>query len=70
MVALKKLHDRFEALGKVAALSSLSPISRRIMEKSASMWEGVGFLEVEEIDESEMESIPINIGPHNTTPDI
>mmetsp|Transcript_34634 Transcript_34634/g.69967 ORF Transcript_34634/g.69967 Transcript_34634/m.69967 type:complete len:694 (+) Transcript_34634:544-2625(+) len=65
MVALKKLHDRFEALGKVAALSSLSPTSRRIMEKSASMWEGVSFLEVEEIDEDELESIPSKIGPHN-----
>jgi len=64
MVALKKLHDRFEALGKVAALSSLSPTSRRIMEKSASMWEGVSFLEVEEIDEEALESIPSNIGPH------
>lgn len=63
MVALKKLHDRFEALGKVAALSSLSPTSRRIMEKSASMWEGVSFLEVEEIDEEALESIPSNIGP-------
>jgi len=62
MVALKKLHDRFEALGKVAALSSLSPTSRRIMEKSASMWEGVSFLEVEEIDEEALESIPSNIG--------
>lgn len=52
MVALKKVYDRFADLGKVVALSSLSPTSRRLMEKSAYMWQGVNFLEVEEVDQS------------------
>mmetsp|Transcript_6134 Transcript_6134/g.7139 ORF Transcript_6134/g.7139 Transcript_6134/m.7139 type:complete len:679 (-) Transcript_6134:251-2287(-) len=52
MVALKKVYDRFADLGKVVALSSLTPTSRSLMEKSAYMWQGVNFLEVEEIDQS------------------
>jgi SulP family sulfate permease len=52
MVALKKVYDRFADLGKVVALSSLTPTSRRLMEKSAYMWQGVNFLEVEEVDQS------------------
>lgn len=52
MVALKKVYDRFADLGKVVALSSLTPSSRRLMEKSAYMWQGVNFLEVEEVDQS------------------
>lgn len=54
MVALKKVYDRFADLGKVVALSSLTPTSRRLMEKSAYMWQGVNFLEVEEVDQSVM----------------
>jgi len=52
MVAIKKVYDRFADLGKIVALSSLSPTSRRLMEKSAYMWQGVNFLEVEELDQS------------------
>eukprot|EP00979_Chaetoceros_neogracilis_P017049 scaffold10175_cov268-Chaetoceros_neogracile.AAC.5 len=52
MVALKKVYDRFADLGKVVALSSISPTSRRLMEKTAYMWQGVNFLEVEEVDQS------------------
>jgi len=52
MVALKKVYDRFADLGKVVALSSLTPSSRRLMEKSAYMWQGVNFLEVEDVDQS------------------
>uniref|UniRef100_A0A7S3VC82 STAS domain-containing protein n=1 Tax=Chaetoceros debilis TaxID=122233 RepID=A0A7S3VC82_9STRA len=52
MVALKKVYDRFADLGKVVALSSISPTSRRLMEKTAYMWQGVNFLEVEEVDAS------------------
>lgn len=52
MVALKKVYDRFADLGKVVALSSLTPSSRRLMEKSAYMWQGVNFLEVEEVEQS------------------
>jgi len=52
MVALKKVYDRFADLGKVVALSSLTPTSRTLMEKSAYMWQGVNFLEVEEVDQS------------------
>jgi SulP family sulfate permease len=51
MVALKKVYDRFADLGKVVALSSISPTSRRLMEKTAYMWQGVNFLEVEEGDQ-------------------
>ena len=51
MVALKKAYDRFEDLGKVVALSPLTPTSRLLMEKSAYIWQGVNFLEVEEIDQ-------------------
>lgn len=54
MSALKKVYDRFADAGKVVALSSLTPSSRRLMEKSAYMWQGVNFLEVEEID-------PVNV---------
>jgi SulP family sulfate permease len=52
MVALKKVYDRFADLGKVIALSSISPTSRRLMEKTAYMWQGVNFLEVEEGDQN------------------
>ena len=52
MVALKKVYDRFADLGKVVHLSLLSPTSRRLMEKTAYMWQGVNFLEVEEVDQS------------------
>lgn len=52
MIALKKVYDRFADLGKVVALSSISPTSRRLMEKTAYMWQGVNFLEVEEVDNS------------------
>lgn len=56
MVALKKVYDRFADLGKVVALSSISPTSRRLMEKTAYMWQGVNFLEVEEVDNSVAQS--------------
>lgn len=56
MVALKKVYDRFADLGKVVALSSISPTSRRLMEKTAYMWQGVNFLEVEEVDQSTLVS--------------
>ena len=52
MVALKKVYDRFADLGKVVALSSISPTSRRLMEKTAYMWQGVNFLEIEEVENS------------------
>lgn len=55
MVALKKVYDRFADLGKVVALSSISPTSRRLMEKTAYMWQGVNFLEVEEGDQQTVE---------------
>ena len=51
MVSLKKVYDRFADLGKVVALSSISLTSRRLMEKTAYMWQGVNFLEVEEGDQ-------------------
>lgn len=54
MVAVKRVYDRFSEAGKVVALSTLSPTSRRIMEKCAFMWQGVNFLEIEEIDDEEM----------------
>ena len=44
MVALKKAYDRFEDLGKVVALSPLTPTSRLLMEKSAYIWQGYTFL--------------------------
>lgn len=59
MVALKKVYDRFADLGKVVALSSISPTSRRLMEKTAYMWQGVNFLEVEEVDNSVEQSTAV-----------
>lgn len=47
MVALKKVYDRFTDAGKFVVISSMSKSSRRIMEKTAYMWEGVNFLEVD-----------------------
>jgi MFS superfamily sulfate permease-like transporter len=52
MVALKKVYDRFTDAGKFVAISSLSLTSKRLMEKTAYMWQGVNFLEV---DESEIQ---------------
>ena len=49
MVALKKVYDRFTDAGKFVAISSISSTSRRLMEKTAYMWEGVNFLEVDEV---------------------
>jgi len=63
MVALKKVYDRFADLGKVVALSSLTPTSRSLMEKSAYMWQGVNFLEVEEIDQSIATGVSQSIEP-------
>lgn len=63
MVALKKVYDRFADLGKVVALSSLTPTSRSLMEKSAYMWQGVNFLEVEEIDQSIATGISQSVEP-------
>ena len=37
MVALKKVYNRFVDLGKIVTLSSLTPSSRRVMEKSTYM---------------------------------
>mmetsp|Transcript_16513 Transcript_16513/g.23477 ORF Transcript_16513/g.23477 Transcript_16513/m.23477 type:complete len:702 (-) Transcript_16513:103-2208(-) len=51
MVAVKRVYKRFVAAGKVVALSNLSPTTRRLMEKNAYMWQGVNFLEVEEIED-------------------
>jgi len=53
MIAVKRIYDRFVEAGKVVALSTLSPTSRRLMEKCAVMWQGVNFLEIEEIDDDE-----------------
>lgn len=64
MVALKKVYDRFADLGKVVALSSLTPTSRSLMEKSAYMWQGVNFLEVEEVDQS------IAVAEESVDPDV
>ena len=52
MVDLKKVYNRFADLGKIVALSSLTQSSRRLMEKSAYMWQGVKFFEVIEVDQS------------------
>jgi len=54
MAAVKRVYDRFTEAGKVVALSTLSPTSRRLMEKCAYMWQGVNFLEIEEIDDEEI----------------
>jgi len=66
MFVLKKLHDRFVAMGKTVALSSLSPTSRRLMEKFASTWEGVSFLEVEEIEDEEDVEMRGGVGQEET----
>jgi sulfate permease, SulP family len=49
MVALKNVHDRFIDAGKFVAISSISPKSKRLMEKTAYMWQGVNFLEVDDV---------------------
>jgi len=54
MVALKTLYDRISALGKTVALSSLSSSSKSLMEKNSSMWYGVVFLEMQELDDEEL----------------
>lgn len=53
MLALRTLHDRLVAHGKVVAFSSLSASSRRLMEKCSTMWEGINFLFIEEVTEEE-----------------
>jgi len=59
MVALKKVYDRFADLDKFVTISHLSPSSRRLMEKTAYMWQGVNFLEEEEVDSSTISSVEV-----------
>ena len=47
MLALKQVYDRFSDLDRHVAISQLSSRSKRLMEKSAYMWQGVNFVEVE-----------------------
>ena len=47
MLALKKVYDRFCELDRYTAITQLSSRSRRVMEKSAFMWQGVNFVEME-----------------------
>ena len=47
MLALKKVYDRFRDLDRHVAISQLSSRSKWLMEKSAYMWQGVNFVEVE-----------------------
>lgn len=47
MLALKKVYDRFRELDRYTAITQLSSRSRRVMEKSAYMWQGVNFVEME-----------------------
>lgn len=61
-IALKKLYNRIEAMGKTVALSSLSATSKRLMEKNSTLWYGVVFLEVEEIDEGDLDSMQKGAG--------
>jgi MFS superfamily sulfate permease-like transporter len=56
-MALKTLYSRIESCGKTVALSSLSNTSKKLMEKNSSLWYGVVFLEVEEMDEEALESL-------------
>eukprot|EP00590_Aulacoseira_subarctica_P002270 CAMPEP_0172419552 /NCGR_PEP_ID=MMETSP1064-20121228/5971_1 /TAXON_ID=202472 /ORGANISM="Aulacoseira subarctica , Strain CCAP 1002/5" /LENGTH=642 /DNA_ID=CAMNT_0013159087 /DNA_START=143 /DNA_END=2071 /DNA_ORIENTATION=- len=53
MLALKSLHDRLHSSGKDVAISSLTPATKALMEKSSEMWSGVVFLEVQDLFDGE-----------------
>lgn len=57
MLALKKLHDRLQSSGKDVAISSLTPKTKSLMEKSSAMWSGVVFLEVQEVFDGESTTV-------------
>ena len=51
MVAIKALHDRFENNGTTASFQKLTVASQRLMTKSKKMWEGITYLEADELVE-------------------
>jgi len=50
MMAIKRLHDRFENNGATAQFKNLNVASHRLMEKSKDLWEGVDMFTKEDVD--------------------
>ena len=49
MMAIKRLHDRFEANGATVKFQKLNVSSRRLMHKSKDLWEGINVFEEEDV---------------------
>lgn len=50
MMAVKRLHERFENNGATVKFQKLNVASRRLMHKSKDLWEGINIFEKEEVD--------------------
>lgn len=50
MMAVKRLHERFEKNGCTVKFQKLNVSSRRLMHKSKSLWEGVSVFNEEKVD--------------------
>lgn len=49
MMAIKRLHERFETNGATVKFQKLNVASRRLLHKSKDLWEGVNLFEEEEV---------------------